>query len=128
MKRNKIRVSKDGEIQLSSKEIYTDVAKIIKSAKNRTAIFLNRETTLMYWNIGTRINRDFKTNNRTTYGKKILVTLSQELTDNFGKGFSYTALTRMCRVATFVNEKNIATLSQELSWVAVLHLLKGKSV
>ena len=54
---------------------------------------------------------------RATCGKRILVTLSRELTAEFGAGFSYTALTRMARFAEWItDDKIVATLSQELSW------------
>ena len=51
------------------------------------------------------------------YGQKILATLSAELVREFGKGFSYSALTRMTRFAEqFPDERILATLLQELTW------------
>ena len=54
---------------------------------------------------------------RAEYGKEILATLSQELTKEYGNGFSYSALTRMVRfVEVFPKKKIVSTLSQQLSW------------
>ncbi|MCU0434017.1 MAG: PDDEXK nuclease domain-containing protein [Bacteroidia bacterium] len=106
----------------SIKDLLPGIAQIIEQARSRAAIFLNAETTLMYWGIGNFINRNLKENNRTEYGSQILVTLSQELTKQFGKGFTYSALTRMCKVATVFEEKNIATLSQHFSWSHLIEL------
>ena len=38
----------------------------------------------LYWQIGERIKREVSGDERATYGKKILATLSQELTAEFG--------------------------------------------
>lgn len=54
---------------------------------------------------------------RAEYGEAILVTLSQELSAEFGNGYSYSALTRMVRFAdAFPDERVISTLSETLSW------------
>jgi DUF1016 N-terminal domain len=53
--------------------------------------------------------------------------VSQELTAEFGPGFSYTALTRMARFAEWVSDERIlATLSQTLSWSHFIELLPIK--
>ncbi len=54
---------------------------------------------------------------RAAYGKRILATLSQELTAEFGDGFSYSSLTRMARFAEIMAvEAIVVTLSQQLGW------------
>jgi predicted nuclease of restriction endonuclease-like (RecB) superfamily len=53
--------------------------------------------------------------------------VSQELTAEFGAGFSYTALTRMARFSEWVTDDRIlASLSQELSWSHFVELLPIK--
>ncbi len=89
---------------------------------SQVAVFLNAETTLMYWSIGNFINENLKENNRTPYGLQIIATVSQQLTEKYGKGFTYTALTRMSKVASTVNSEIIATLSQQLSWSHLIEL------
>lgn len=112
----------NAEIQQLGSKLYGGVVQIIENARKRTALFLNAETTLMYWSVGNYINNNLKTSDRTQYGAKILATLSQLLTSNLGKGFTYTALTRMCKVAERFDENNIATLSQQLSWSHLIEL------
>ena len=110
-------MKKQDELVLAfSNELLPGIAQIIEQAKQKTALFLNAETTLMYWSIGHFMNQKLKENNRTEYGSQILATLSQQLTGQYGKGFTYTALTRMCKVANAFDQQNIATLSQQLSW------------
>ena len=54
---------------------------------------------------------------RAEYGKQIFVTVSQELATEYGRGFSYPELTRVCRFAQlFPDQDIVVTLSQQLSW------------
>ena len=54
---------------------------------------------------------------RAEYGKQIVATLSQQLTSEYGRGFSYSALTRMVKFAeVFHDPEIVATLSRQLSW------------
>jgi predicted nuclease of restriction endonuclease-like (RecB) superfamily len=110
------------EIQLYSNELFVGISHIIEKARNTVALYLNAETTLLYWNIGNYININLKNNNRTEYGAKILATVSQELTSKFGKGYSYSALTRMCKAANAFDSSIVATLSQQLSWSHLIEL------
>ena len=105
-----------------SNKLFKSIAELIGNTQNRVAISLNAETTLLYWSIGNYINTDLKASGQITYGSKILATLSQQLTQSFGKGYTYTALTRMCKVAIAIDEPNIATLSQQLSWSHLIEL------
>lgn len=108
-------------IQLTN-QLIEKITTLVHTTRSNVALFLNAETTLMYWSIGNYINTELKQKNQIQYGKQILVTLSQELTKKVGKGFSYSALTRMLKVAENFTEENIATLSQQLSWSHLIEL------
>jgi predicted nuclease of restriction endonuclease-like (RecB) superfamily len=111
------------EIQIHSDNIFRGIQGIIENARNKVAVFVNSETTFLYWQIGNYINHQLIVENRAEYGDKILATLSQQLTFHFGKGYTYSALTRMCKVArTFHSETNVATVSQHLSWSHFIEL------
>jgi predicted nuclease of restriction endonuclease-like (RecB) superfamily len=109
-------------IGFESYDLLPGVSGIIDQARQKVSVYLNTETTLMYWTIGAYINKNLKENNQTEYGAKILATLSQQLTEKYGKGYSYSAITRMCKIALTYNKKNIATLSQQLSWSHLIEL------
>lgn len=53
--------------------------------------------------------------------------MSQQLTEKYGKGYSYSALTRMSKVAEVIAEQNIATLSQQLIWIHLIEIAAIKS-
>lgn len=112
----------DEQISQFSIELLSGISSIIEKSKQKAAIFLNSETTILYWSIGTFINENIKVQNRAKYGNKILATLSQQLILKFGKGFTYSALTRMCKVSECFDFQNIATLSQQLSWSHLIEL------
>lgn len=93
------------------------IQNLIETSKIKVAITLNSEITCLYWNIGNYIITEIKHETYANYGKQILATLSQRLTKQFGKGYTYTALIRMIQVAQKYNDfETFATLSQTLSW------------
>jgi predicted nuclease of restriction endonuclease-like (RecB) superfamily len=121
--KNEIINKKDLElISEKSNILFQGVNKLIISAQNKVSVILNVETTLLYWSIGNFINKNLKAENITQYGKKILATLSQQLTQIHGKGYSYSALTRMSKIAYVFDKQNIATVSQQLSWSHLIEL------
>jgi predicted nuclease of restriction endonuclease-like (RecB) superfamily len=105
-----------------SDELLPGIVQLIENARQKSALFINTETTLLYWSIGNYINHNMKEHKRLAYGAKILATVSQQLTKQYGKGYSYSALTRMCKVAECINPTNIATVSQQLSWSHLIEL------
>ena len=60
-------------------DLLPGIVQIIDTSRQKAAVFLNAEITLMYWSIGNYINQNLKENNRTEYGSKIVATLSQLL-------------------------------------------------
>lgn len=71
----------------------------------------------MYWHIGDHIRRDILQEERAVYGERIVATLSQQLTSEYGKGYSVQNLLHMMRfVEVFPDEKILSTLSRQLGW------------
>ncbi len=109
-------------IQEKSLVLFNAIDQLIESARSKVSAAINVETTMLYWSVGSFINSELKTEERLEYGAKILATLSQGLTIKHGKGFSYSALTRMSKVAEIFDKENIVTLSQQLSWSHLIEL------
>lgn len=103
------------------------ISDLVFTTRNKVAVYLNTETTILYWSIGNFIVEELKFKNQIAYGKQIPVTLSQQLTQKLGKGFSYLAIMRMIKVAECFNKENIATLSQQLSWSHLIELSSVKN-
>ncbi len=86
---------------------------------------------MLYWRICKRINEEILKGERATYGELIAHSLSTQLQTEYGRGFSYSALTRMVRFAeAFPDGRIVATLSQQLSWSHFKNILpfEGKEV
>ena len=99
------------------KELFQSIKQLIETTKSQVGTAVNAAMTLMYWNIGQTINQEILKNERADYGKAVIADLSVQLTESYGKGYSQSALTRMCKFHNFFQDGRIvATLSQQLSW------------
>lgn len=78
-----------------------DLRTLVQAARQRLAT-ANSTYVQLCWQIGRRLLAENLEAGRAAYGKRILATVSQELTLEFGAGFSYTALTRMARFAEWM--------------------------
>ena len=100
----------------STEPLLNELCSLIEEARNAVAIHVNSALTLLYWQIGSHINSHLKKSSRAEYGQEILASLSLELTAIYGKGYSYSALTRMSKIAAMFGKKIVATVSQQFSW------------
>lgn len=94
-----------------------DLRTLVQSARQRIASAANSTQTLLCWHVGRRLVQEHLQGGRAAYGKQILVTVSRELTADYGRGFGYAELARMIQFAqAFADEAIVVTLSQQLSW------------
>lgn len=98
-------------------QLFTDIHRMIEDTRRAVSQTVNAGLTLLYWNIGQRINEEVLQNKRAAYGKQIVATLSRQLEGEYGKGYSIPALSRMCTFNEhFSDFEIVATASQQLSW------------
>src|SRR3990172_5111144 len=102
---------------MKSKALLSDLRQLIAEARQDVARQVNSALVLLYWRIGKRIRQDILKEKRAEYGEQIVATLSQRLTEEYGRGWSRYNLARMIRFAEHFPDQNIvATLSQQLGW------------
>ena len=102
---------------IENKNLVVELKSLIASTKEQVAISVNSSLTLMYWQIGYKINEDILKNSRAEYGKEILQTVSAKLTEEFGQGFSKRNLADMIKFSqVFDDFEIVSTLSRQLSW------------
>lgn len=95
--------------------IISEIENIVNEAKQKIAYSVNHTMIETYWNIGKHIVEiEQKGNVKAIYGKKLLTTLSKELTLRLGKGFSRPNLNNMRKF--YLCYRNCQTLSDKLSW------------
>jgi len=84
--------------------------------------------TLLFWNIGKRVNEAVLQNQRADYGKRIVVTLARQLAEKYGRNFEEKNLRRMLQFAEqFPEEGIVGPLARQLSWSHFLMLLPLKT-
>jgi predicted nuclease of restriction endonuclease-like (RecB) superfamily len=81
--------------------------------------------TLLYWNIGNRVQKEILQNKRANYGEEVVASLAKSLTLEFGKGFGSRNLFRMIQFSeVFSNPKIVSSLMAQLGWTHFLHLIR----
>ena len=111
-------------IQNKSDSLFKNISNLIEESRSRTALAINSEITLLYWNIGKHVREDILKNNRADYGQKIVESLSERLTKQYGRGWSTRHLHNCLSFAeTFPDEQIVHALRTQLSWTHLRFLI-----
>ncbi|UQB69871.1 YhcG family protein [Epilithonimonas zeae] len=96
----------------------TDIQKILELARQKSYSAINSAMVEAYWSVGKRIVEEEQNGEeRAEYGKFIIKSLSTELTENLGKGFSERNLRNFRQFyLTFPEEEIRHTLCAKLTW------------
>ena len=117
-----------GEKQIDENTLFEHISSIIENRKRRAQAQVNQESVLMFWEVGNYIGTILLSGERAGYGKRILVTVSQELQEKYGSSFEYSNITRMITFAArFPDTQMLVPLIQQLSWSHFIALLPLKS-
>ncbi len=104
--------------------LLVDIRQLIADARQRVAVAVNAELTLLYWQVGTRIQRDALGGVRAAYGQQVVPALAAQLTAEFGRGWGVKQLRHCLRVAeTFPDEAIVSALRRQLSWTHIKTLM-----
>jgi predicted nuclease of restriction endonuclease-like (RecB) superfamily len=95
----------------------SEIKSLIENSKQNIAISVNAEMTLLYWQIGQRINMEILQGARANYGKQVVFLLSQNLIFEYGQGWSEKHLRHCLRFSeVFPDFQIVSTLWRQLSW------------
>jgi len=115
-------------VQVSNQGLFNELSQLIEQSQLQVALQVNSALTILFWQIGARINDNILNNKRADYGKQIVVMLSRQLTEKYGRNFEEKNLRRMLQFAEqFSSEEIVVTLSRQLSWSHILILLPLKN-
>jgi len=107
----------ESDLSLNFTQLLDDIRKMINEIQSIIAITANAGLTMLYWRIGTRINKEILKGKRAEYGMKIVSTVSRQLETEYGNGYSIKNIRHMIRFAeAFTDELIVSTLSRQLSW------------
>ena len=105
---------KDNQITIQPEESYKIIGNSVLIAQAKVYAVVNSAMVQAYWEIGQEIHKACGENDRAEYGKKLLEYLSEQLTNEFGKGFTVTNLKYMRQFYRAFPNRH--TLCDELSW------------
>ena len=98
-------------------DLVKEISLYIEESKQQLAITVNATLSLLYWQIGKRINEEILQNQRAEYGKEIVSALSEQLTIDYGSGWSKRQLHHCIRFAeVFPDFEIVHTLCSQLNW------------
>ena len=94
-----------------------DLASIIENGKREITAQVNSTLTLVYWQVGFKINTNILENQRAEYGKEIIPKVAIQLANAYGNSFQEKNLRRMMQFAeVFPDFQIVAPLARQLSW------------
>ena len=98
-------------------QLIDDIKKLLTQARSKVVSQVNSIMTQTYFEIGKRIVQEEQNGEkRAKYGKELLKNLSQELTKEFGKGFSVDNLENMRRFYLVYSKSETVSRKFQLSW------------
>lgn len=107
--------------------LFQDLASIIEQGKRQVAVQVNSVITLVYWEVGHKINRHVLEKQRAEYGKEVIPHVATQLANKYGKSFQEKNLRRMMQFAeVFSDYQIVVTLSRQLSWSHFITLIPLK--
>ncbi|TDN80606.1 uncharacterized protein DUF1016 [Salegentibacter sp. 24] len=65
-----------------------ELSQLIEQGKHQIAVQVNSTMTLVFWEVGKRINEEILQNERADYGKNIVTTVSSQLKKQYGNSFN----------------------------------------
>jgi predicted nuclease of restriction endonuclease-like (RecB) superfamily len=105
-------------------KLLNSIIGLIDQTRYIVAKTVNQELTLLYWNIGKSINDDILKNDRADYGKKLILNLSDELSNRYGSGFNKRNLHSFIKLNIVFQDITIVhTLCAQLSWSHIRNLI-----
>lgn len=105
------------ELEKTNIHLYNEICQVIEQARSYVAQTTNSTLTLMYWQIGERINKELLDGERATYGRQIVSQLATKLQEQYGKrGFDEKNIRRMIQFAQiYPNQEIVVSLIRQFS-------------
>jgi len=111
-----------------NEKLFTELSQLIEQSRQQTAMYVNSTLTLLFWQVGKRINNEILDNQRAEYGKQIVPTVSTQLESHYGRNFTEKNVRRMMQFADiFPDFEIVVPLARQLSWSHFLILIPLKT-
>ncbi|MFH6951428.1 YhcG family protein [Flavobacterium sp. FlaQc-51] len=108
-------------------DLINELSQLVEQSQQQVIVQNNAALTLLFWQIGYRVNETILQNKRAEYGKQIVPTLSAQLETKYGRSFTEKNLRRMLRFAEQFSDKELVIkLAYKLSWSHFIEILPIK--
>lgn len=112
-----------------SLNIVQEISALIEESKQHVIRTANSALTLLFWQVGKRVNDEILKNDRAQYGKQIIATVSAQLEFKYGRNFAEKNLRRMIQFSIeFSDFEIVVPLARQLTWSHFLLLIPLKSI
>lgn len=123
----KVKESKIKNIP-SKKDLFAELSQLTEHSRQQVSSYANSALTMLFWNVGKRINEEILKYERGEYGKQIVATLSVQLEEKYGRNFTEKNVRRMMQFAIeFHDVEIVVPLARQLSWSHFLILIPLKT-
>jgi hypothetical protein len=112
------------DVPTLSVELLDDLKAMIDQARETVSSTVNTTLVMLYWHVGSRIQSEVLQHERAEYGKRIVATVSRQLTGEYGNSFTEKNLRRMVQFAQIFPENDIVvSLIRQLTWTHFIALI-----
>ena len=89
--------------------VFSEIRSLIEQSRLNLAVAVNATMTMLYWQIGNRINKEVLGDKRAEYGGQVVSTLSKQLQVEYGRGWSEKQLRHCLRFAEIMPDEEIVS-------------------
>ena len=104
-------------VVVDDERLFADVSRLVSGARERVTQTVNQELTLLHWQVGARVRSEILNYTRAEYGERVIASLAERLTNDFGRGWSRRKLFKLVAFAeAYPDPQIVQTLSAQLTW------------
>lgn len=108
--------------------LFSELSELIEKSQQQVVSYANSTLTILFWQVGKRINEDVLNNQRASYGKQIVSLIAIRLEEKYGRNFTEKNIRRMMQFAQeFPDFQIVVPLARQLSWSHFLILIPLKT-
>jgi len=110
-------------------DLVQEISLLIEESKQQVVRTANSALTLLFWQVGKRVNDEVLKNDRAQYGKQIVANISKQLEMKYGRNFTEKNLRRMIKFYQEFSDFNILPpLVAKLTWSHFFELFTLESI
>lgn len=118
---------KNSDLQWDN-HLFSELSELIEKSQQQVVSYANSTLTILFWQVGKRINEDILNNQRASYGKQIVSLIAIRLEEKYGRNFTEKNIRRMMQFAQeFPDFQIVVPLARQLSWSHFLILIPLKT-